>query len=161
MYKRLLSRLLDLHNKILTAFLEHFEKNYISESDYVPSRDFELSVLDKATLRIISDTVEDFYSTIAMVVKYLNERLAEMISSYSTEFMTIAQFYKLQAFFDEARKCFEEQLKIHSRVSLWVTTENQTLLSAINKAKSTYLDKISIGPLMHLKLECERSIYYY
>lgn len=157
LYKRLLVRLLNLHNKSLKAILNHYEKNSVAESDYHPQRDQDLIPLNKNNLRLLSETVEDFYSTLAMVVKFLNERLSEMINGYSIESMTIPQFYKLEAFFNEARKCFEEQLKINKTASSWLVTENQILLNTLNKVKTSYTDKISIAPLMNLKLECEKS----
>lgn len=156
-YKRLISRLLNLHNQTLSTLLDYFEKNYLPEGEYDPRCHQGLMPLDKTNLRIISDTVEDFYSTIAMVVKFLNEKLSEMLHYFPVESMTIPQFYKLEAFISKVRKCFEEELKISTTVSSWLVTENQTLITAINRVKSTYMDKISIAPLMDLKQKFEKS----
>lgn len=157
LYKRLLIRMLNLHNKTLKTLLSYYEKNSVAESEYNPAKHQGVLVLDKNNLRILAETVEEFYSSLAMVVKFLNERLSEMIKSYTIESITIPQFYKLQAFFSEARKCFDEQIKLNKSASGWLTTENQALLNYLTKVKLAYSDKISYSPLMGLKLEVEKS----
>ena len=155
--KRLIQRLLQLHNRALKAVLGYFEKNFVPDVDYNPQQHKELLPLDKLAQRILSETAEDFYSTIAMVMKFMNEKLGEMITTYPVEAISIPQFHKLQAFFEDARRYFDNQIQIGQSVSEWLKTDNQLILAIVNKVKAGYMDKITVNQLMSLKSECEKS----
>ena len=157
LYRRLIDRLLSLHNKALGGMLSYFEKNFLFVGEPQAEENPDLQPFDRPSQRILADTTEDFYSTIAMVMKFLNEKLIEMINAYSIDTIDIIQFHKLQAFFEVLKKCFESQMRVNETVSEWLKTDNQALLSVVNKVKAGYMDKIAISPLSNLKSECEKS----
>ena len=168
-FKRLISRNLSLNLKILEEVLKYFNQNYIDSSslpnDYSINGSMmllneygeQLRRLDQASLKILTESVDEFYSVLAGIIKFFVNQMTEMINKIKYENISIYEFHKLVDIFEKIRKYFDNTIKINNALNTWYKTDKQRIRTEINKLTSNIIDKISITPILNLRTQCEKS----
>lgn len=152
LFKRFLVCHFELINKILRNLVEHYDQNYPDQADY-PG----IQILDQKTLKNLTETVNEFYLTLAMLMKFFNERLSEVISMVKIESGSVDQFSKVIQIFEEINKFFQNTMKIEDILTSWVATSRETLKKPLNKMISSLMEKISLSTLQNLRSDIEKS----
>jgi hypothetical protein len=156
LFKRFLTRHFELVLRILETLVDHYDKSYVdkaSQNDYS-----DAPVLDVKAMKNLNETVNEFYLTLGMIFKFFNDKMSEIINNYKSDNITIIQFSKLVAIFEEITNYFQNQMRLEERINSWIVTDRESIKKPLLRVVSNLTDKISISPLQNLRVECEKSI---
>jgi vacuolar protein sorting-associated protein 54 len=164
-YKRVIKRQLFLNKKILESVLDYYNKNYVDtnmsnghhKDNSVDINGETLRKLDESALKILKESVDEFYSVIASVIKFFVNQMTEMINKIRYDLLSIHEFHKLVAIFESIRKVFDNDLKINNVLNSWYKTDKPRIKTELNKLTLNVLDKISITALLNLRTTCEKN----
>lgn len=152
LFKRFLHCHFDLIHKILRSLVEYYDTTYPDQTEYSG-----IQVLDQKSMKNLTETVNEFYLTLAMLMKFFNEKMSEIIAMAKIESVSVDQFSKIIQTFEEINKFFQNTMKIDEMLSSWVVTDRETLKKPLNKLISALMEKISISTLQNLRSDIEKS----
>jgi len=156
-FKRFLTLHLQLNTTILSALLEFYNDHFVDKNNYNPSSYPYLQILDSKAQKDLHETVQEFYLTLAMIFKYFNDRISEVIQLRNIENISLKQFSKLVAVFEYIMEYFQGTLKLEEKLNSWILSDKDSIKKPLLKLVSTLNDKITLSPLQNLMIELERS----
>lgn len=116
-----------------------------------------LQVLDTKSMKNLNETVQEFYLTLAMVFKYFNDRLAEVINLRTTDNITIQQFTKMVHVFEQITDYFHSTLHLEEKLNSWIESDKDSIKKPLQRLVATLSDKITVSPIQSLMIEWQRS----
>ena len=156
-FKRFLTRHFNLNHKILSSLVAYYNSNFVEKSNQSNGGYSFLPVLDNKSMKDLNETVQEFYLTLAMIFKYFNDRLAEVINLRSTDNISVKQFTKLVTVFEYITNYFQGTLQIDEKLNSWIVSDKEGIKKPLLRLVSSLSDKITLSPTQTLIIEIERS----
>jgi len=158
-FKRFLAKHLHLNRTILSTLIGFYNDNFVEKNNYNPLSYPYLQILDTKSLKDLNETVQEFYLALAMIFKYFNDRLSEVINLRNTENISLKQFAKLVVVFEYIMGYFQETLKLDEKLNSWIVSDKESIKRPLLRLVSTLSDKITLSPLQSLMIEIEKSSF--
>jgi len=146
----------NLNSRILSALVEFYSNNFVEKGAHNAAGYSYLPVLDTKSMKDLNETVQEFYLTLAMIFKYFNDRLAEVINLRNNENITLQQFTKLVKVFDHITNYFQNDLQINEKLNSWIVSDKEGIRKPLIKLTSSLSDKITISPTQNLFIQLQR-----
>ena len=157
-FKRFVQTQFNFSHQILVKLLKQYNQSfYDSESEHNTHHQSKQPLSEEAYIAI-NDTVEDIYSTIALIFWNFNTKLTEIIRKQSVEWISIHQFAKLNAFFEEVSQFFKKDLNAQEKLTTWIVTDIEKLKISLLNNNENFDEKITIEPLLNLRVQCGKGI---
>jgi hypothetical protein len=110
--------------------------------------------INQENLQNIGGSIEETYSTLAIIFKQFNDKISEVISKQSVDNISSHQFSKLTSLFNEITNFFDREIRLHDRLTGWIVSDSEKLkLPLLNLAES-FAGRINITPVINLKTQC-------
>ena len=154
LFKRFIQTHFNLSHQILTRLLKYCNQTfYDPESGNNGNHQGKEPLTEEAYISI-NDTVEDIYSTIAIIFGNFNMKMTEIIRKQSVEWISIHQFAKLNAFFEEVAQFFKKDLNAQDKLTTWIVTDIEKLKISLLNNNENFDEKITIEPLLNFRVQC-------
>lgn len=153
LFKRFLTSHFNLVHKILRHLVEFYDESFPDKSEY----NIGYQVLDQTNITILTETVNEFYSSLAMIIKFFNEKMNEVITNARLDSITIHQFSKLVQIFEEISNFFQNTMKIDDQIKNWISTDRDSLKKPLQKCVASMIEKLNISPLQNLRIDTEKN----
>jgi len=155
-FQRFLTMHFNLNSRILSALVEFYSNNFVEKGAHNAAGYSYLPTLDTKSMKDLNETVQEFYLTLAMIFKYFNDRLAEVISLRNNENITLKQFGKLVKVFDHITNYFQNDLQLNEKLNAWIVSDKESIRKPLLKLTSSLSDKITISPTQNLFIQLQR-----
>lgn len=160
-FKRFIGEHFELNHRILSTLVEYYNHNFV-EKGGAPSTSYPYTqTLDTKAMKDLNETVQEFYLTLAMIFKYFDDRMTEVINIRSFENISIQQFTQLVGVFERIIDYFHNTLQIEERLNSWIVSDKESIKKPLLRLVSSLSDKITISPIQTLMIEIERGINHY
>lgn len=158
-FKRFISRHFKLNNRILSILINYYNKAYVEKQEQVI--DPNVQVLDVKAMKNLNETVQEFYLVIENILKNFSNKIMEIIELNNVAHITINQFSKLNTIFHEITSYFDSELQLNKTLNSWIVSDKEGIRKPLMNLVAGLTDKVNIVTIKTLKIDYERSTYFY
>lgn len=155
-FQRFLTMHFNLNSKILSALVDFYNCNFVEKGSQNTAGYSYLQTLDTKSMKDLNETVQEFYLTLAMIFKYFNDRLAEIIALRNNENMSLQQFTQMVKVFEYITNYFQNDLQLNEKLNSWIVSDKESIRKPLQRLVAGLSDKITISPTQNLFIQLQR-----
>ena len=105
----------------------------------------------------LQETVEEVYSTLALMCWHFNNKMSDVLTKKPIENISIHQFTKFNALFAEINIFLQEELKLKEKLENCIQTNIEEVKVSLLDMHEDYIQKMNFDHLFGLKEQSGRS----